>query len=278
MSIFIDGHVHIHPQFSLDHFFAAAFDNFSKAAAKSSVPGNPLNFLALTEGRGSDVFSQLYQNDISLNDSFELQKTEEKVSLLVRRGEQTIILIAGRQLVSRENIELLSLFSSVNVEDKSLSLFDLAQTVTANNGLAVVPWGVGKWFGARGKVVAELLNSNHPFPLFYGDNGNRPLLWPEPNLLSRVKGIGNSLLSGSDPLPLVSHCLRPASFGSLLRHHGELSLEFPAASLKQLLTPSDPGTLQLESFGQRIGSLQFLRDQLRINLRNRLPVSSSSGR
>jgi len=163
------------PSFFWINSFAAAFENFSSAAAKQGVSAHSQYVLALTEGGASNVFSLLYQKDLSLNDSFHLQKTAEPESLLVSKGNQTIVLIAGRQLVSKENIELLSLFSLVNIADRTLPLRDLAQRITDNKGLAVVPWGVGKWFGTREKVVADLLDSSVDFPLLCGDNGNRPL-------------------------------------------------------------------------------------------------------
>lgn len=277
MSIFIDSHVHIHPEFDLDRFFSAALDNFSRAAVLQDTSDNSRYILVLTEGGDSDVFSSLRQKAISFeevssrqseSDSFVFYKTAESNSLIVCKGSQSIILVAGRQLVSKENIELLSLFSSIKMKDKTLSLADLAQAVTDNNGLAVIPWGVGKWFGARGKVINNLLCSKLESPLFFGDNGNRPLLWPTPALLQRARDLGAPLLSGSDPLPLPSHVNRPASSGTVLLH-GDLSMEYPAASLRKLLLTAKKDTLELKSFGRRIGFLQFLSDQLRINLGKR---------
>ena len=275
MSIFIDAHVHLYSEFSLDRFFAAAFNNFAKAAAKQSGAENAQYVLALTEGGAYDVFSDLYRKKIVLDDSFVVQKTSESNSLLISREKTTLILIAGRQLVSTENIELLSLFSPIKIEDKTLSLNHLAVAVSDNNGLPVVPWGVGKWFGSRGKVVADLLKNGCDCPLFFADNGNRPLLWPEPALLRLASESGIPLLSGSDPLPLASHETHPASFGSFIRD-GQISMECPAATLKQLLLDPEQGSLNLEPFGCRTRSLKFVSDQLRINLRNRLPANASS--
>lgn len=288
MPIFIDGHVHIHPDFNLNRFFAAALENFSRAAGKQDASDDNTRYvLALTEGGDCDVFSNLYQQAQAVSfeeasviqpasDSFVFHKTAEANSLIVRKGNQAIILVAGRQLVSKENIELLSLFSAIKIKDKTLSLAKLAQTVADNDGLAVVPWGVGKWFGARGKVVSSLLFSNPVFPLFCGDNGNRPLLWPEPALLRQARELGVPLLSGSDPLPLASHVNRPASCGTFIRH-GDVSLEYPAASLRKLLVSAKTDKLELKPFGCRTASLPFVSDQLRINLRKRFSSLPSSG-
>jgi len=284
MPIFIDAHVHIHPDFSLKRFFSAALDNFSAAATKQGVHGNSTYVLALTEGMDCDVFSRLQQQAISPedvsarqseSDSLVFHKTAEDNSLIVQKGSQNIFLIAGRQLISKDNIELLSLFNPLKIKDRTRNLTELAQTVTDNGGLAVVPWGVGKWLGTRGKVVESLLTSALEYPLSFGDNGNRPLLWPEPSLLKQAREAGVILLSGSDPLPLASHVERPASSGTFI-HHENLSFQHPATSLKEILTTAMADNLALEPFGCRIGSFQFLRDQLWINLRKRMSRITST--
>ena len=274
MPILIDGHVHIHPEFSLDHFFSAAWTNFSRAAESNRAPGKLNYVLALTEGEGCDVFATLKEQALSsahaskdsqTATSWNFFQTTESDSLIVRKDEAAMLLVAGRQLVSKENIELLSLLSSVSIKDRSLPLDDLARAVADNGGLPVVPWGVGKWFAKRGKVVEHLLHGNHDYPLFFGDNGNRPLFWPEPTLLKQARDLHVPVLSGSDPLPLPSHTSRPGSFGALFMED-DLSTDTPLDSLRKLLT----GKNEITGFGRGTGSFQFIVDQLQINLRKQL--------
>ena len=282
MPIFIDAHVHIYPEFLIDRFFAGALDNFSRAVANQGMDDSSIYVLALTEGRGCDVFEKLRQKAVGFEEatdkrndssSFTFHRTAESNSLIVRRGEQSLVLLAGRQIISKENIELLSLFSPVTIEDKTLALADLAQTVADNGGLPVVPWGVGKWFGARGKIVGQLLSANCNYPLFFADNGNRPSFWPEPALLHQAHELHIPRLSGSDPLPLSSHFNRPGSFGSWLPQ-GELSMQTPAASLRKLLEGVKAD--EIKDFGLLTGSFQFVIDQLRINLSKQFYRFSSS--
>lgn len=273
MAIFIDAHVHIYSEFDREQCFSAAFDNFLTIAKRENLVDNVSYVLALAEGGDYDVFSTLYENALSPESRPEkpadpatiiFYRTAEPNSLLMCRGECTIVLLAGRQHVSKENIEVLSLFSSVRYKDKALSLADLAQSIADTGGLVVLPWGVGKWFGTRGEVVKRFLDAGHKFPLFIGDNGNRPSCWPTPSLFRHAHEKNILLLSGSDPLPLVSHYDRIATSGTLVLD-GKLSTSHPADSLRKQL--NQPGNLR--EFGNRLSSVRFLFDQLRINLFNR---------
>lgn len=268
MTIAIDGHVHIYSDFSTSRFFDAAWENCSKLSSGQGLPTSPDCALFLTEGGENNVFKTLWQmaesqDQVSV-DSFRFLRTGESNSLIVEKGDKRMFFFAGRQHVSQENIELLSLFSKHKINDRSLPLAELAQTVADNGGVVVLPWGVGKWFGKRGDVVKRLLTSDRNIPLFCGDNGNRPLLWPTPSLLRFARKNHIPILSGSDPLPLASHCNRVASFGTLLLQ-GKLPKSHPAASLRDQLSKVE----NLREFGSRYNPVRFFCDQLRINLFNR---------
>ena len=270
MSTFIDAHVHIYSEFDIEQFFTAAFDNFLRASKNEKLSDSAGYVLALAEGEGYDVFSSLSQNAVSFEntperqtgpDSLVFYRTAEPDSLLVCKGKETIALLAGRQHISRENIEVISLFSSVKLEEKAMSLADLAQTVAANGGIVVLPWGVGKWLGGRGEIVRKFLDTAYEFPLFLGDNGNRPSFWPTPSLFRIAHEKHVPLLSGSDPLPLASHYSRVATSGTILSG-GKISLSHPAESLRKQLNRNE----NLREFGGRLNPVRFFYDQLRINL------------
>lgn len=271
MAIFIDGHVHIYPVFDRDSFFLAAFDNFTVAVKEQQAAGENSFVLALTEGAGHDVFSELQHNA----KPFESRKQEEKSpgsihiyttmepnSLLVCKGDLSLILIGGRQHVSKENIEILSLGSTKVCQDRSLSLAKLCSWVADSEGVVVLPWGVGKWFGRRGEVITTFLDTAHDYPLYVGDNGNRPTCWPAVSHFSLARQKNIPMLSGSDPLPLASHTGQAATSGSFLAE-GTLSQSHPAASLRQELAKGPA----IESFGKRVGPLRFCIDQLRLRMR-----------
>ena len=279
MPILIDAHVHIHPEFSIESFFSAAWDNFSLAAKKRNVSGRSDFVLALTEGATCDVFASLKEQASPLPEpseklpsttSWKYYLTAEPDSLIVRKNADTMYLIAGRQLISKENIELLSLFSSATIKDRSLALKDLALAVSDKGGMPVVPWGVGKWFGGRGKLVEGLLSTSQDISLLVGDNGNRPGFWPFPTLLRKALDLGIPVLSGSDPLPLPSHTSRPGTFGALFLD-AEISIDTPIDSLRKILKDKQ----EIIAFGRGVGSFQFIVDQLQVNLRKQLGRKSS---
>jgi len=270
MSIFIDGHVHIHPGFDLDQMLDAAWDNFSQAAKRLLGDVSACSFvLLLAEGKKNDFFSTLVaragEGNRSGKSSWEFRLTEEENSVFAIREGKSIVLIAGRQLISRENLELLSLFCPHVFADNTYSLGELAERVVEEGGLPLLTWGVGKWFGRRGRLVQDFLA--HPsIPAFLvGDNGNRPGCWPYPTLLLQAEKQGILSLAGSDPLPLASHAFRAGSCGGWIKDV-DLDGKKMANGLKEILSSE----VKILPFGQGPGLLQFICDQVQVNLRKRL--------
>jgi hypothetical protein len=171
-----------------------------------------------------------------------------------------MFVMAGQQIITAEKLEVLALATSAKIADGK----PLAETVDAvrrGGGLAVLPWGVGKWLGKRGELLDRFLQETSPESLFVGDNGGRPVFWPRPALFDRAEQRGIRLLSGSDSLPLAGEERRVATFGAMI--DGELSDSLPAAELKSLLCK--PG-ISITPFGKPAGVLQFLRMQLGLRL------------
>ena len=268
MAIVVDGHVHFYPEFSVPEFFAAAWRNFEKVQDTHGLGEDADYVIFLTEGGKHDMFSKLCDMaDAGADDVHStgaLKRTKEPNSLVVEEDGRRLYVFGGRQYVSSENIELLSLFSREAIPDKSMPLGELAQKVAAVGGIVVIPWGVGKWFGKRGEVVKTLFEQKIDFPLFCGDSGNRPLFWPTPALLSFATEKGVPLLSGSDPLPLASHCERVASSGAILLD-GKISVSHPGASLREQLVTGK----RRAAFGTRMNPLRFFYDQFHMNVMSR---------
>ncbi len=268
MAILLDGHVHIQPGFDLDQFLDQAWLNFSQVS-RVMLPGDEdcTFVLLLTEADGYDFFSSLAldaENGYSRSEKkWQFHETLEHNSLFATNREQRILLIAGRQLISSENIELLSLFCPRVIEDRSRSLAELARQVSNEGAIPLLPWGVGKWLGRRGKAVQAFLDSP-PVPFFLvGDSGNRPRIWGYPRLLARAEQQGVGALAGSDPLRFSSHVSRAGSRGGFV--HGQLNREQPARLLQEILVSK----AEIISFGTGVGTVQFIRDQLQANLRKR---------
>jgi len=112
----------------------------------------------------------------------------------------TALFVRGVQLVTEENLEILV----IGAEPEYGSLEAMAGEVSRSGGVVIVPWGFGKWTGARGKVLARTL-ADAPPGLFLGDSANRPVSGgPGPFSGEVFRRFGAVLrLDGSDPLPLA---------------------------------------------------------------------------
>jgi hypothetical protein len=228
----------------------------------------------LAEGGGNDVFSALLAkarddaDAVPGSSDWRFFPTEEDNSVLARKDDEIIVIIAGRQLISAEKLELLSLFSSHVFPDNRYPLKELASLVTDRGGLPRIAWGVGKWMGRRGRVVQEFLDHPPVHEFLVGDNGNRPSFWPYPKLLARAEEQGISSLAGSDPLPLPNHAARAGSYGAALAD-AMLGETAPAAELRAILVAG----ASLRPYGRGVDVMQFFRDQLQVTLNKRLGKS-----
>ncbi len=266
MSILIDAHIHIHPAMNLDRLLDAAWKNFGSVQRKLFPDAAHYSFvLMLAEGKKNNVFSKLCKiaetSAENQKGTWKIISTEEQESVRAIRHERQIVLIAGRQLISSEKLELLSFFSPKIFPDNTYSLSELATLVTNEGGIPLLAWGVGKWLGKRGKVIKSFIQ-HPPVPQFFvGDNGNRPVFWPYPKLLAQAEKRGILSLAGSDPLPINNHDQRAGTYGVGLDAQ-TLQSEKPASELRQLLFSKKT----LIPFGRKAGCFQFIKDQILVNM------------
>jgi subtilisin family serine protease len=135
--------------------------------------------------------------------------------LLIEHEEGPILVVPGTQAISVEGLEVLSLGVELPNADR-VSVAELVNYVQAAGGVPVIPWGVGKWIGRRGKLVEGLLqNKDTANNLLLADNANRPWWWPYPKLLKAAARANRSVVSGSDPLPVRGDEVRIGSGGVL---------------------------------------------------------------
>lgn len=260
--ICFDAHVHIHTIFSIDGMLDSAVRNFSRHVPQEATGLPGIYSLFLTEGEGCDFFSGLKEKaDNSRYNTpgrWHIAGTQEAESLRVTRDDWTgrLFILAGRQVVTAEKIEVLALATPAKIAD-GLSLDETVEAARRHGGLAVLPWGVGKWLGKRGKILDGFVRRAAPDGLFVGDNGGRPLVWPAPRLFGTAAARGIRLLPGSDPLPLAAEESRVGSYGGFLQ--GEVTDERPAADLRRLLTDR---SRPIVPFGGRMGVIRFVQTQM----------------
>ena len=259
----VDGHVHLHDCFEAPDFFDAAAANLAAAARRLGLPGEPAGCLLLVESQGVDRFARLADGTVATG-AWRVSPTEEPVSLLAHRpGALPIVLIAGRQIVSRERLEVLAVGTRATFAD-GRPLDEALAGVMAVDAVAVLPWGVGKWQGARGRLIDELLEQRRDRPLFVGDNGGRLGLAPRPKLFARAQRRHVPVLAGSDPLPSPGQVAKVGGYGFVAEV--DLDAKAPFATLKGYLEGLEASP---RTFGRLESLAGFVRSQVAMQVQKR---------
>ncbi len=258
--IFIDGHVHFYACHELDQLLDEAWRHFQDVARRHGAAEHFQAVLMCTESAGDEVFMALATAVGEPVGRWRVADTEEKNSLRLHRDDGAhLFVLAGRQLISSERLELSAYFVTETLADGA-PLATLLEEVDDLGGLAVLPWAVGKWLGKRGRVIETCLR--HPqVPLLVSDNGGRPWCWPWPRLFRLAEEQGIPVLAGSDPLPKASEYHQAGRTGFVLP--GALQPECPAQDLKQRLLALDRTPPR---YGKRETVYPFLRNQFYMNL------------
>lgn len=255
--ILADFHVHMYRCFNLSGLFSAAAANFNRLAGSLGTPSCQ-GVLCLTDSKGYETFDLLRSGEnIS---PWVIESTEEEQSLQVVNDGYTLTVIAGRQINSRERIEVLALGTTESFAD-DIPLAETLDLIKQSEGLAVLPWGAGKWTGKRGVLVRDVFASQPG--VFAGDNGGRPQGWPLPVFFSEAKGRNMPVLAGSDPLPIPQDQCRVGSYGALSRQ--TLQEHKPARHLLALVRK---GHFQ-KIYGSRISPVTFCVRQVQLRLPGR---------
>lgn len=264
-----DTHVHFHPCFEEGSFLDAAAESLLKGSAAGDLITAAL---CLTESHGDNWFATLARlgNGASIAGSdWRRLSTAEPNSVLVADTQgRRIAVIAGRQIVCRERLEVLAL-GHVDVPDDGQPIRDVLHEVREAGAVPVLPWGFGKWTGDRAGIVKQLLD-DPPCDFAIGDNGGRLAMLGEPELFAVARNKGFSILPGTDPFPFRWDGRRAGSFG--VEWRGGLEPESPFRSLKNLI--EDQGG-EGERFGRLESLPSFIRNQVAIQLRR---VPSRLGR
>jgi hypothetical protein len=261
--ILVDAHVHIHDCFDWGMFLYSAFDNFRIQATRIKQDDASSFVLLLTETARDNWFERLADRadakqfvEGEESSSWRFHRTKENCSLMAESpGGQGMIMIAGRQITTVEDLEVLALLTDRKFED-GLPLSETIRIVRENGAIPTIPWGFGKWTGRRGKIIKRTLVETTNSVLFLGDNGGRPAFLPRPSHFDLAESKGIRVLPGSDPLPFVSECWRPGSFGFWVE--GSFDPQEPAKSIRRILLDS---SLKIKPYGALERPFRFIRNQ-----------------
>ena len=267
--LLVDTHVHIHECFDIGEFFDAAAGNLSRAVRDRATRGSAGGVLLLTEVQGSSAFESLRNPSSAIRDQlrdWQISTTPDPRALLCeKRASLPLLIIAGRQIRTREALEVLALGCLETIED-GLEIDEALRRSRQWGALPVIPWGFGKWTASRGQKVRDLITQQATETFCLGDIGGRWRGLSEPSLLAEGREHGYTILPGSDPLPFAREVHRVGSSGIELSIGSRLedATRDLLARLRRL-TPEDRVFLQLESLGP------FVRHQLLMQTRRFWP-------
>jgi hypothetical protein len=267
-ALLIDAHVHLHDCFPLDAFFERAHRNFEQAALEHGWRP-ALGVLMLTESEGMDWFGRLARMAGEMDSSphptsWSIEVTPDPAALTVTKGDRRLLLVSGRQVVTREGLEVLLLGTRASLRD-GRPIRDVLVEGARLGALRVIPWGAGKWLFRRGKLLTGLTADALPGDGFFlGDGAGRPFFWTRPRHFQQAERQGVRVLPGTDPLPFPRQTGRAGSFG--FRLDGAVDLSSPAEGIKAALR--DPAS-RLTPFGRLERLAPFVRNQIAMQRRKR---------
>lgn len=269
--ILVDAHVHIYDCFDLQIFFDSALANFQKEAVRNGQGNDFSAILLLTEAAKDNWFQRLVHYAVEEHETgskafgnWIFHRTNEICSLYARSGDDgDLFLVAGRQVVTAQRLEVLALATDKDFEEGA-PLRDLIQDVRESGAIPAIPWGTGKWLGRRGEILENLLKSVKDSGLFLGDNGNRPSFWRRPSHFELAQTKGIRVLPGSDPLPFASEACRPGSFGFMVEE--SITPDKPAKGIRRILL--NPATRPI-AYGKLENTYRFFRNQMAMQILKR---------
>lgn len=255
-NLLLDTHVHCYERFNTTEFLDEAFKNFDGVFKKNNIV-NGIGVLVVTETENEGGINKILRDLETSNGKKYIEPTAEKSSCFIKfQNGFKILLIRGQQIITKEKLEVLSLFSNRKIE-YNLDLNSTIKSVTDDGSIPIIPWGFGKWWGSRGVFLKDFLQEND-LKVFLGDNSGRP------SFLSFLKNKLNTnyiVLPGSDPLNIPSGIKKPGSFTCLIET--ELDLEYPTRFIKDKLLSLQEQPMQ---FGKLESPINFFLNQISLRL------------
>lgn len=194
MRVAFDTHVHIYPHYAVGQLLNAACRHLRLVA-----PAAERYALCLTERAGHSAFADFAAGTRAVP-GWTFQPAAEPHLLRAQSDQGAhLYLLAGRQIITAERLELLALGTDNRIPDgqPARTVLDLARK---SDALPVLPWGLGKWLGARGDLVRQLVNEAQPGDVALADTYLLPAYAPRPPVLREAARRGFRILAGTDPL------------------------------------------------------------------------------
>jgi hypothetical protein len=235
MRILADTHVHLYPCYDLALALRRLQENLVRLADSVTPRGGAVLAACLSERHDCRYFRRLCDGawgPSELGAGVDPAADPGCLRLTFEAGPP-VHLFAGRQIVSRERVEILALASDALIPD-GLTACETVQRVLDAEGLPVLAWAPGKWWLRRGTIVRALLARFPPGRLLLGDSTLRPALWLEPGLMRAAAARGFGVVAGSDPLPFPGEEAYLGTYGTVLAT--DLDPQRPTRALREALS------------------------------------------
>jgi len=249
----VDAHVHLHGD----------GESALRTAARNFVAGcgfmPDVGILMLTESEGANRFAELRSRAADRRNRA-IEIAGDGCLWWMADPRLPLLLVAGRQIVTAEGLEVLAL----GTEDILLDGSPVAEVVRwclRRRAVPVLPWGVGKWVGRRGQLVSDLLSTANRNQLMLGDNAGRPVLWKVP-AFAEARRRGSKVLPGSDPLPVAGGEHSIGSYGFTMRL--SFDRDDPRGSVLDAIRASD---IEITPFGRPSRLHRQLFEQVALRVR-----------
>ncbi len=267
--ILVDTHTHYYPFCSFTKYFDYAYLNMQTAAKENNSAQSFSAILCLLETATSHNYQDLLDiaNSTTKMGEWQLESLDDnKLLKLSQSDEKELYILPGQQIITSENLELLIIGNTEKIPHKKSVNTYLEKYSKAH--LLILPWGVGKWLGKRGRIVSQLIqHKNYAFTL--GDNSARPSLWRYVPQFTQARKKGIRILAGSDPLPIHKQYKKVAIYGSAMT--GSLQQQGLADQLREIILNAET---DIKNYGHRDGLLRFVFNQLLLRIR---PITAKSG-
>lgn len=239
-----DGHFHLYPCYDLPQAISNLMRNLGlmAASARGLAPEEDVFKIAfLAESKQHDYFHKIQKKEIDFRTiGLEvLAGGEEHCVALGKQGKQALCLIAGRQIVTREKLEILGLGMEEVVPD-GLSAEEAVEKVIATGGRPVLAFAPGKWLFKRAGLVRHLAEK-YGQNLIVGDSALRPLGWGAPEIMRRARANHIAVLPGSDPLPMPGEEKSAGCYGFI--YQGLFDTTRPLTAMNEIILNSPAAIL-----------------------------------
>jgi len=263
-----DGHIHIYPVHDLNFFLRCVLQNLTKLSHQELSGQDAIYYLLLVERSDCHFFQRIEQSDNGHQlDEFIVEKHGEDICLHVldkHTYETRLYLVAGRQINSKEGLEICSIGSPIHIQDNRKNATEIIELIEKSGGIPILNWAPGKWMFGRKTTVFNAMNSSTPRSLFIGDTSMRPTFWPTPGLMKFAAQQGFRSISGSDPLPFRGEEKQAGTLAFYLKGYFD-----PGRPGMSLMNALKEGRNAPHILGRRRGFFNFIRSQTKIMIEKR---------